>query len=69
MPKADVIKLHDSVAICPECNCQHWFIVLDGFGDMYEKITAHKCVGCGFTVDIEIVRAPREENEDNSEAV
>lgn len=42
------------VATCPQCKGQAWFIHINGFYDEYDKVTAHECYDCGFTVDINV---------------
>jgi len=51
----ELINLYDTVATCPECGCQEWYIHVDGFGDDFKHVTAHACANCEYKVDIEII--------------
>ena len=51
---ADVVSLHQPVATCPQCKGQCWFIHVNGFYDEYDKVTAHECSDCGWTLDIDV---------------
>lgn len=61
---AKVVQLHSPIATCPQCKCQEWYIHVNGFYDDYDKVTAHECVNCGFTViiNVEVIK----ENADSS---
>ncbi len=54
----EVLQLHSPVATCPQCKGQQWFIHINGFYDEYDKVTAHECCGCGWTltIDVEVVK-------------
>lgn len=39
------------VALCPECGCTKWNILLDGFGDVWKNVVGTACSDCEFTVD------------------
>ena len=48
------IQLYSSVATCPYCDCQTWFIHLNGLYDRYDKVTAYECSNCRYKIDINI---------------
>jgi len=47
-------QLHQSVATCPQCKGQLWFIHVNGFHDDYDKVTGHECGDCGWKLNIEV---------------
>ena len=53
---ADVIQLNDSVAGCPECGSDAWYIKIDGFGNNWKHILGTECIECGFTVNFPQVK-------------
>ncbi|KKN40954.1 hypothetical protein LCGC14_0728390 [marine sediment metagenome] len=46
-----VIRLHDAVANCPECQTQSWYIKIDGFGSNWNNIVGVECEYCGLEVE------------------
>ena len=56
---AEVIPLHEDSApllTCAECECQMWWIVLDGFRLDWESIVKFICSECGLCIDTKIVK-------------
>jgi hypothetical protein len=39
------------VALCPDCGCTEWLILLDGFGDVWKNVIGTACSNCQFVVD------------------
>ena len=56
--------LHESVASCPECNGQEWFLILSGFGVDFEAIKSFQCANCGFEIVLRVY--PEKHMSDNT---
>ena len=56
---AKIIKLQVNgkpVAQC-DCDCQEFYILLNGFGDTWDEIKGTECVDCGNIIDwVKVVR-------------
>lgn len=48
---SEPIQLYDSVAACPKCNGQRWYLLLDDFHCNWNNLTGTECVECGFKVN------------------
>lgn len=53
---ADVIPIDKDTslpcAICPECKCEGWLIVLKSFLADTDDIVAFECLNCGYRIEI-----------------
>ena len=38
------------IARCPDCNHDAWYILVDGLGDEWKKITGTMCKNCKFEI-------------------
>lgn len=50
----DIIKADFNtrpVAYCPECGNTSWHLLLDAFGNQWEKIIGTECTNCGFIIN------------------
>jgi len=54
MIMARIAELHESVASCPECNGQEWFLILSGFGVDFEAIKSFQCANCGSRIELKV---------------